>query len=383
MSGSVLNSATNAGIAHALVSYSGAASGFRFTDRSGNFQVAGVPCAQYSLNISKPGFLSERDLSPRVTSRFNPSWGTGALESETEEQSWHPPQPALFTIEAKPNSPPERLLLVPLSCIAGTVVDENSEPLQGVAVQGIAVKPSFDGAGYVPERTARTDDRGSYAFLDLPPGDYVVRLAGEVSSTRYFIGSRLIPNNDHRGVQPIYYPNGDSPASASVLRVGPGERANADFRQATEPAFDIDGRLTGLSPGAWTKMQLYRDGDLLPLGVAYVNLSSGQFRIVDVPQGSYTLRAVQYQAEPEKWLAAEQQVAVSSEPVRNLLVELSGGVDIPVSISYEAGAQPNGLLHLTLQPQHTRSNARHLSIGTAPKPAGSPEGARGRRKHRY
>jgi hypothetical protein len=363
LSGTVLNSATNAAIPHALVSYSGAASGFRFTDAGGGFQVADVPCAQYGLNVSKPGFASREELSPQLVSLFNP--GVQAAP-ETEEQGWRQARPAFVMIDLKPKAPPAQIPLVPLCSIAGTVVDENGEPLHGAAVQGIAVKTSLEGADYVPARTARTDDRGGYAFLDLAPGDYVVRLAGEGSSTRYFAGSRLSPNNDHRGLQPVYYPNGDSPATATVLHVGPGERANADFRQAMEAAFDIDGRLTNLSPGAWTQIQLYRDGDRLPLGAAFVNVSSGQFRVVDVPRGSYTLRAVQYRADPAKWLAAEAQVVVSSEPIRNLMLELSGGADIPVAVTYEAGAQTNGPFRLTLVPQRTRSNVRHLTIGKVP-----------------
>jgi hypothetical protein len=49
----------------------------------------------------------------------------------------------------------------------------------------------------------------------------------------------------------------------------------------------------------------------LPVGRIFVNLSSGYFRVVDIPRGSYTLRAVQYQADPPQWLAAEEPVMVS------------------------------------------------------------------------
>jgi hypothetical protein len=94
-----------------------------------------------------------------------------------------------------------------------------------------------------------------------------------------------------------------------------------------------------------------------------VNFSTGQFRVVDVPRGSYTLRAVQYQADPEKWFAAETPLTVASEPIRNLVIELTSGADVPVSVSYEAGAQAAGRLYLMLQPEHTRSNLRDLSIG--------------------
>ena len=365
LSGTVFNSATNAGIGRALVSYQGGASGFRFTDPGGNFHVEDLPCGFYALTVSKPGFVSALIHSTRPQ----------PFDDEATQQSGRQPPPTFLDVNVEPGVAPTRIQLVPLSSIAGIALDENGEPLAGVAIQAISVKVSLDRRDYVPVRTARTDDLGRYAFLDLVPADYLVRLAGEASSTRYFIGTRLNLNNDHRGLPPLYYPSGDSPALASVLHLAPGERANADFRSATEPAFDIDGRLTGFAPSAWTQVQLYRDGDSLPVGAAYVNLSSGLFRVIDVPRGSYTLRAVQYQADPEKWRAAETRVMVSSEPIRNLVVELAGGADIPVFVSYEAGAQPNGMVFLRLEPRHTPSNGRQLSIGKPANAPGPPEEA--------
>ena len=196
--------------------------------------------------------------------------------------------------------------------------------------------------------------------------------AGEVSSTQYYIGT-LNPNNDHRGMRPVYYPNGDSTSSASVFHLAPGEQARADFQQPTEAAFDINGRLSGLVLQAWTQMQLYREGDRLPVARSFVNLSSGQFRVIDVPPGSYILRAVQYVADPPQWYAAETSVSISSEPVRNLVVELSSGINIPVTVDYEAGAQADGLVRLTLQPLHTRSQMRQLMIGKAALQPGMAE----------
>jgi hypothetical protein len=86
LSGAIFNSATRAVIAHALVSYNGPASGFRFTDVGGGFRVADAPCGQYWLNISKPGFLSESDLSPQFASLFNPA---GREPFETDVQFGH------------------------------------------------------------------------------------------------------------------------------------------------------------------------------------------------------------------------------------------------------------------------------------------------------
>ena len=51
--GSVVNSATNAGIAHVLVAYFGTGTGYRFTDTGGNFQVPGLPCGSYALMLTE------------------------------------------------------------------------------------------------------------------------------------------------------------------------------------------------------------------------------------------------------------------------------------------------------------------------------------------
>ncbi len=361
LTGTVVNSATNAGIPHAFVNYFGSASGFRFTDSGGNFHVEGLRCGGYTLRVAKPGFVSgEQELSQQGL-LLNPILRE-TIEGELD-QPGRPPTPANAALDLEPGSQPKRISLVPVGSIVGTVLDENGEPLGGVSVQSIAVKASLSGTDYVPKQTAHTDDRGHYELLGLTPGDYLVRLAGESASTQYFSGSAPNPNNDHRGMQPVYYPNVDTLASASVSHLAPGDRANADFRQTTEPAFDVNGRLSGFVPQAWTRLRLYRNGDRMPVGRAFVNLTSGQFRLTDVVRGSYLLRVEQYQADPPLWFAAEEPITVTTEPIRNLAVQLSGAVEIPVSVSYEAGAQAGEVMQLMLQPQHSRENLRQLSIG--------------------
>jgi len=365
LSATVVNSATGVGIPHALVSYQGMASGYRFTDAAGGIHVENVPSGRYVLRASKPGFVSEEELS----SRQNVFAMMGRRQNEPDEESFEvTPNQAFQNLELKPDSPVFRIKLLPVAGISGTVLDEHGEPLEGLSVQAVAIKTSLSGVDYAPSASTSTDDRGRYLFAKLVPGDYLIRLAGEISATQYFAG-KAVPNGDHRGMRPVYYPSGETTAGAFVFHLVPGEQTNADFQQPTEHAFDIDGRLTGFIPHAWTQMQLYREGDRLPVARAYVNLMNGQFRVIDVPPGSYTLRAVQYQSDPVKWFAAEASVNVTAEPVRDMVVELSGAVSIPVSVTYEAGAQPNGPVILTLEPQHARQNVRSTSVGGRRSPA--------------
>lgn len=368
LSATVVNSATGVGIPHALVSYRGLASGYRFTDAAGGIHVENLPSGPYSLAVSKPGFVSEDELS----SRQNVFAMMGQPQNVPEQESFEiTPSQTFKNVELKPDSSVLRIKLLPVAAISGTVLDEHGEPLEGLSVQSVAVKASLSGVDYAPSASTSTDDRGRYLFPKLVPGDYLIRLAGEISATHYFAG-KAVPDGDHRGMRPVYYPSGDTTAGAFVFHLVPGEQTNADFQQPTERAFDIDGRLTGFVSHAWTQMQLYRDGDRLPVARAYVNLANGQFRVIDVPPGSYTLRAVQYESDPVKWLAAEASVNVTAEPVRDMVVDLAGAASIPVSVDYEAGAEPNGPLFLTLEPQHARQNMRNANIGGRRRPA--PEG---------
>ncbi|MFN7995678.1 MAG: carboxypeptidase-like regulatory domain-containing protein [Bryobacteraceae bacterium] len=259
--------------------------------------------------------------------------------------------------------------------MAGTVQDDHGEPLPGVAVQAISVRRSADGVEYVAVKRGKTDDRGHYSVLSLNPGDYIARLAGETSATSLFVGATLDLSNDHRGIEPVYYPNADVQSSAQVIHLRAGEAANISFRRPTTPAFDINGQLSEFVPQSWTRLELYREGDHLPLGKAYVNPSSGRFRVVDVPPGQYTLRAVQYLGNESAWLAMESPVSVTSEPIDNLEVRLSRGIEIPVSVEYQAGAHPGGYVSLMLRPQHTPGNVRDLVLAREERSNAVDEGA--------
>jgi Carboxypeptidase regulatory-like domain len=365
LAGTVVNSATNTGIAHALVSVNGATNGFRFTDVAGNFEFQGLPCGPHTVSGAKPGFVSEQTLSQRST----PGFFTSPSAEEPEDPAGRAPAPAFQQVTLTPDAAAVRVVLIPVSSIVGTVLDENAEPLAGVSVQAIAVKASLSGTDYVAAQSVNTDDRGRYSLLSLDPGEYLVRLAGESASTHYFTGT-LNLTNDHRGMQPVYFPNADTLSSANVLSLAPGSQTTADFRTSTEPAFDLSGRITGLIPQAWTRLRLYRDGDRLPVGRAYVNLTTGQFRLADVPRGHYTLRVLHYRADPPAYFAAEQPVAVNTEPVRDVNIQLSPVVEIPVKVSYEAGAS-EGQVQLQLHPQHSPENVRFLMAGQPPKRASS------------
>jgi len=127
----------------------------------------------YSLSVSKARLRVRRGTVSTIE-RLLVS-GQWPPNSDSEEQSSRQPSATRATVDLNSDRRPQRILLVPVSSIAGIVLDENGEPIAGALVQGIAVKTSLDGPDYVSVRSYHTDDRGGYALLSLPPGDYVVR----------------------------------------------------------------------------------------------------------------------------------------------------------------------------------------------------------------
>jgi protocatechuate 3,4-dioxygenase beta subunit len=361
----VLNSATHTGLPHAMVSYTGTESGYRFTDSGGNVSVENVPCGSYTLSVSKSGFVSSAQatsldvlLDPARLDEFNGELGEPAERGFT---------PVHKTVHLTQASRSIRIALLPVSSIGGVVLNENGEPLNGVSIQAIAAQTSLASINYVLARTVRTDASGHYMLAGLIPGDYVVRLAGKAFAKDLSLETAANRAESRRGIPLVYYSGVDTLAAATILHVAPGEHASADFQPAMQPAVNIDGRLTGFVPGDQIKIELYPENDKIPAGNIFVDTSTGLFHALDVPAGTYTLRVLQYQTTRSQWLTAEVPLLVKSKPLHDLIIPLSPGMNLPISVSYEAGAESGEPVQLVLQPQHARIK-RQLVVGGSAHP---------------
>src|SRR5215831_6184079 len=362
---SVLNSATQTGLPHAMVSYSGPESGYRFTDSGGNVRVEDISCGSYVLSVVKPGFVSSGQtagldvlLNPARLDEFN-----AELAEPAEQRS----TPVHKSVQLTQSSPSIRVALLPVSSIDGVVLDENGEPLNGISVQAIAAQTSLAGINYVLARTAHTDDSAHYMLAGLVPGDYVVRLAGKISSRNLSLETAANGAGVRRGIPLVYYSGVDTLTAATVLHMAPGEHASADFHPSMQPAVEIDGHLTGFARGDSLKIELYPENDNIHAVDVFVDASTGLFHALDVPAGTYILRALQYHSERSQWLTAEVPVVVKAKPLHDLIIPLSPGMNLPVTVSFEAGAEAREPVQVVLQPQHAHMKQR-VVIGSSSPP---------------
>src|SRR5579871_4012331 len=153
--GQAIDASTRRPIADALVTLS--SSGYLpaqvLADNEGRFVFRDLPAARFNLTVTKSGYADG------AYGRVRPNGPTQSLELIADQKVSDVSMP-----------------LWKFGVIAGTVLDENGDPLVAAPVRVlreavVAGKRQLQQAG-----STSTDDRGMYRISSLVPGDYIVAL---------------------------------------------------------------------------------------------------------------------------------------------------------------------------------------------------------------
>lgn len=148
--------------------------------------------------------------------------------------------------------------LPPQARISGTVLDESGEAVRSATV-GLSVKPLSGPSGtrqslFLPRGFAQTDDRGSYEFAGLPPGDYHLSVQARpwYSSTAQqrpiLVNGRMASSTSSASpAEPsldvtypqTWYPGVYDPAQAETVPLVAGEERHADFHLTPIPSLHL------------------------------------------------------------------------------------------------------------------------------------------------
>jgi hypothetical protein len=312
------------------------------TDGSGRFMFFALAAGNYTILVSKPGYIASGfgRRSATDTSTQPLSLRDGEKRGDVTVNMWKP------------------------GVIGGTIVDEAGEPVIGLdvrvlkrAVVGGALR--FTQFGNQPT----TDDRGVYRLSDVSPGDYIVAIVNsqatvpdtlqeqyaaaskagtaqdfqrQLDRSRGFlsvnvgmlapgqrIGSLRLatpPGSTISGdmvpppvegsrvfVYPtVYYPAATTPTAATIVRIGSGdERTSIDFQ--LKPV--VTSRVTGVLMGP-DGPEVLTTLDLIPAGLdslqrdydfaaaTTITDSKGAFVFLGVPPGAYTIRTLKIPPRP-------------------------------------------------------------------------------------
>lgn len=302
LTGTVVNSSTNAPIPYALVQIGPEA---KLTDQNGNFRFEDLAANSVYVSVHKPGFFEEREAAG----------GPG-------------PMPMIALAEPITNV---TVKLIPEAVISGHVEDSEGEPIEGLPVRlrhqqvvnGRSMWQQYPGTN--------TDEDGNFRVANIKPGTYYVEV-GPNFRGRMFAGEQN--QTEKAQVFPAeYYPGVRDLSSASPLRLSAGQHAAIQFGIKRVPAYRVGGVMTGIAANSGG-LRLADDdaqfGNNLPVRF---DAQTGRFEAFPVPAGSYRLR-FQGQDTDGQPLFADVPINVNGN-LNELRVPVQRTVNIPVEFETE------------------------------------------------
>ena len=242
------------------------------TGPDGAFIFSDLPPGSYSISAWRNGFADRRNL-------FQPSATRLSLASGQKLDNLI-------------------LHLVPAGVIAGTVFDEDHEPVAGINVLILSVEFARGGRRLIdPTAPISTDDQGNYRAPALPPGSYYVWAGG---STQGPMGGAPLKQGPAGGLQyrSTYYPGTVSLDEAVAVDVRPGEETGSiRIPVATERTYTVTGAVVGMTSNPALKPSDIRiekrKSTYEMFGGGGRSISpDGSFTFRLLPPGEYTLSAV-------------------------------------------------------------------------------------------
>ena len=230
------------------------------TDDEGRFVLGDVVVGQYTLTVSKAGFVRA-------------SFG---LKKDGPS-----------TFEVTPGQPIELgdLALARGGVITGRVLDVAGDPLADVTVQAWRLTYMTPAAGRVMStRSFPTNDRGEFRLYGLQPG-------------RYFVSGTL--GAPGMAEAPTFYPGTSTTADALAIEVRAGqESSGVSIQLVPNPYGAVAGTVTDSKGGPYTGAVVWLissrpDGvSLNSVQLTAIPDSTGRFKIVNVSPGNYRLEVM-------------------------------------------------------------------------------------------
>lgn len=283
--GLVVDSITGQPIVRALVSLNGRERYAMLTESDGRFVFEKVPADNSFLQARRPGYFER-------------------------PQIFIQPEMARNVV----------IKMTPAGLIFGQVVDENGEPVESAQVRIMQQRAVMGKKRWTSGAGTQTNDQGRFRIPNLRPGSYIVGVSSGTSSA---------VEGEKRGYPAIFFPKASDLASATPIKISAGGQVEADFKLTPVPVFRVSGIVTGAKAGGTSVFLAGRSGNefSFPAGVSQL---SGEFEIRDVPRGTYTLRAQNYQ-QHEGPYTGRTTVIVNSD-VTGVAVVLHPPIAIPVEV---------------------------------------------------
>jgi hypothetical protein len=279
-----------------------------------------------------------------------------------------PQNPGAFVVPRMSADGLVQLKLTPYGAIQGNVVNQFGEPLEYVLVVVLSVG-TWDGERTTSEvARLRTNNLGHFLVTRVPPGRYYVKMAGRDGGTETHVGPEKMHYAPWESFAPAYFGGAPDRTSADPIEVVAGSLVQTNFRVDLQRAFRIRGKLEGYGPPKPVKFELLQGNEPGEPQRAEVDGVTGEFEILDVLPGAYTLRATQDNTR------GEVAVTVAGADVGDISIALAPGVLVNGTTHFVAAPAP-GVQQFTAActvdlREHRRRESEFVGIHQAAQAAG-------------
>jgi protocatechuate 3,4-dioxygenase beta subunit len=283
------------------------------TDESGRFSLIGIEPGRYRIRVVRNGFVS-MEYGSKIASH------SGAILSLSPGQQV---TDILFR-------------LVREAAVAGTVVDEDNEPVRNVKVYALQYANGITRRHLMQAGEAETNDLGQYRIFGLAPRVYFVRASPAILEKK---------SSDERYV-PTFYPATIDFERAAAVSLLPGDDYRADIRLVRTHVITIRGKVITSSngEGVGAILSLLPNDTVMPQ-IDHVAADNGDFTLSNVLPGRYYLYASSF--DQPKLLSALQWLDVSEFDPPAIRMVLEPTVEIRGRVQLE-GKQEMGLKGLAV-----------------------------------
>jgi len=244
------------------------------------------------------------------------------------------------------------LEMAPAGVITGRIRGPDGQPAIKIPVQAMKVVYQSNRRTLQTIKSTTTDDRGEYRLFGLTPGSYLVA-AREPTITITYAGTEdqqrvayciaasrkatqggvlglacdLPPGEVTPRIPPAYFPGVDSPSTATVVELKPGDTfGGVDIRIGKPVARTIRGTVRGVLPESMQSVALSLESREPGLGGAQVKLNAdGTFTLTSVRPGRYLLYA---KVSGANALSSITDVDVAAADLDGIDVTLSKGIEV-------------------------------------------------------
>jgi protocatechuate 3,4-dioxygenase beta subunit len=272
------------------------------TDRQGRYEFEEVPAGRYTLQASKPPYVTRHfgQVRPREL-------GTPVIVADGQRL-----EQLDFSLQRG-------------SVLTGRVTDEFGQPLVLAQVQAQRYGYTADGQQtLIAAGGASTDDRGQFRIFGLDPGAYFLS-AGLSGVESIGAGARA---SDTADTYPMtFYPGTINPNEAQAITLAAGEETAVDLSLLAARLARITGAVVNSSgeaaAGVFVTLRS-RTNSHLPISNGFdLAAGDGTFALSNVPPGEYVVqarsqpipgRSVEYGSAPATVEAGDVTVRITTSP---------------------------------------------------------------------